>query len=117
MAHPNRLPVEYRIRQRREYRRVQSRGRTFRQPHLTMLYLPASENSRFGITVSRKVGNAVIRNRVKRRIREILRHHWRDLQGAWDIVVIARPYAANASFSVLENEYLGFSSWLSGKAS
>ncbi len=45
------------------------------------------------MAVSRKVGNAVVRNRLRRRIREIVRLHQADLAG-WDVVVVARPTAA-----------------------
>ena len=62
--------------------------------------LPASsfgseEGSRFGITVSRKVGNAVTRNRVKRWLREAIRHERDGLDGG-DVVFIAHPQAATA---------------------
>ncbi len=54
-------------------------------------------NSRLGITVSTRVGGAVVRNRVKRLVREVLRLAWRDLEPSGDIVVIAKPGAARAT--------------------
>jgi ribonuclease P protein component len=53
-------------------------------------------SSRFGFVVSRRVGNAVVRNRVKRRLREIARKI--PVQPGWDIIVIVRIPAANAGF-------------------
>lgn len=52
-----------------------------------------SGTTRIGITVSRKVGNAVVRNRIKRRVREWYRWNRDDLGRGLDIVVIARPAA------------------------
>ena len=114
VVHPNSLPSDQWIRRRSEYQSIQSTGKVFRQPNLTILYSPGqSESARYGITVSRRVGNAVVRNRIKRRIREIIRHQWRNVSGQWNVVFIARPSAADASFHALESEIVGFSTWLS----
>jgi len=57
------------------------------------------EYNRLGFSVSRKVGKAVVRNRVRRRLREALR--LLPLRHGWDIVVIARPATASLSFADL----------------
>ncbi len=59
------------------------------------------ESSRYGISVGRKVGNAVVRNRVKRRLREILRLE--SLSGGWDFIVIARKTSAEGEYRELRN--------------
>jgi len=56
--------------------------------------------ARYGLSVSRRIGNAVVRNRVKRLFREILR--LTPLEPGWDIVFIARPAAATADYASLE---------------
>lgn len=70
-----------------------------------MLYLPGqADQSRFGITVSRKVGNAVVRNRVKRWLREAIRHERALTSGRWDVVFIAHPSAAEAGLPLLRSQ-------------
>lgn len=62
--------------------------------------------NRVGITVGKKLGHAVVRNRVRRRLREIYRIHEAEFLPGWDIVVVARTRAVTASFDQLTNAYL-----------
>ena len=62
--------------------------------------------NRVGITVSKKLGHAVVRNRVRRRFREIYRLNEAKFQPGWDIVVVARTKAVHADFGKLQNGYL-----------
>jgi ribonuclease P protein component len=105
-----------RLRRSGDFSRVQGTGRKYRSPHLLLLAvrtpLPKSQTettlavavSRFGLTVSRKVGNAVKRNQVKRWLREIVREIPPPQQGIWDLVLIPHPTAVQAGFHVLRDE-------------
>lgn len=59
------------------------------------------ERTRFGFSTSRKLGTAVVRNRVRRRLRVIVRDATPRLQQGWDILVVARPTCAGASYQEL----------------
>ncbi len=61
---------------------------------------------RLGLSVSKKVGTAVKRNRVRRRLKEIFRSSTARLPGGLDFVISARPAAAEASFEELNEEFL-----------
>ena len=65
-----------------------------------------TETNRIGITVSKKLGKAHVRNRVRRRIREIYRLNEDKFQPGWDIVVVARSKAVEAPFAKLTKSYL-----------
>ena len=62
--------------------------------------------NRVGITVSKKLGSAVVRNRTRRRLREIYRLNEAKFSSGWDIVVVDRTRAVNADFSKLAHAYL-----------
>lgn len=84
-----------------QYASVYSKGSSWVDGLVVMKALPSGLGvSRFGLSVSRRVGNAVVRNRVKRLLREILRQT--RLKPGWDIIFIARSQAAGANFHDLE---------------
>ncbi len=64
------------------------------------------EINRVGITVGKKLGHAVIRNRVRRRLREVYRLNEESFQPGWDIVVVGRHKAIDADFQKLTEGYL-----------
>ena len=62
--------------------------------------------NRVGITVGKKLGHAVVRNRVRRRLREVYRLNEDKFQPGWDIVVVARTRAIYAEFAQLVDAYM-----------
>ena len=85
----------------KQYALVYSKANSWANGLLAMRALPNQlAFSRCGFSISRRVGKAVIRNRVKRLLREILRIA--PLEPGWDIIFIARPGAATANYADLE---------------
>ena len=80
----------------------------------SMMVLYARKNrtgtNRVGITVSKKLGHAVVRNRVRRRLREAYRLNEQRFQPGWDIVVVARSRCISASFQDIVKAYLTLAS-------
>ena len=103
-----RFPRAHRLRSRRDFRRVQSVGRRVHTPHFIVLVdRGRAERTRLGITVSRKVGGAVVRNRVKRLVREVFRANRERFQRGHDLVVIAKRHAGEVDFTSARRELLG----------
>ena len=93
-------PKKHRLLRRPDYLRVQRRGRRVKGKYLVAVRLPNDVgHTRFGLVVSRKVGNAVARNRVKRWLREIVRRL--DRHDPVDLVLIARSVSATAGLDAL----------------
>ena len=75
--------------------------------HFILFILPNSVGRcRLGVTLSRKVGNAVVRNQARRRVREIFRKRRGQVSASLDIVVHAKPEIARKPLAVLEAEFL-----------
>jgi ribonuclease P protein component len=88
---------EMRLRRPEDFRRVWSDGRSWAHPLFILWGMPNMlETTRVGITASRKVGNAVVRNRARRLLRESARHLYQRIAAGWDIVLVARSALPNA---------------------
>ena len=102
------FPKTRRLTSASEFERVKRDGAVQRGKLLTLGVLAVEDAAAFraGFVTSRHLGSAVVRNRVRRRLREIVRRHQHDVRAdAW-IVTIARTEAAHASYRALEDEWL-----------
>ena len=87
-----------RIRKHNIYQLLFRKGRRIALPHFVIYYAARdSEPSRLGTTVSRKVGNAVVRNHCKRQLKEFFRCTRHLLNSSYDLSILARPGAAKLS--------------------
>ena len=102
------FPKTRRLTRISEFARVKERGHPERGKFMVLgaLAVQNSGASRVGFVTSRRLGQAVVRNRVRRRLREIVRNHQHDLREDFWIVLIARRDAPKASYRALEDEWL-----------
>jgi len=96
-----------RLRKRSEFEECYASGVRVSGRHLQLFLLARrdAEKSRIGISVGRRSGGSVVRNRLRRRVREIFRRGRRDLPAGLQIVVNIKPSAATAEFSALAEDY------------
>jgi len=94
-AHPHRFPKGARLIHRRQFQAVFAQGVKTVGPHFVGYAMNGDgEACKLGIAVSRKVGNAVVRNRVKRQVREWFRTHRHLLRPGLQVVIVARASSA-----------------------
>ena len=95
------------LKENRGFRRLYAKGKSAVGPSL-VLYCRKNgrKENRFGITAGTKLGHAVVRNRVRRRLREIYRLHEEELRWGYDIVVVARVRAVRSRYADLDQQFL-----------
>ncbi len=90
-----------------DFRRTYRKGRTCAAATIALYCrYNRTAQSRLGITTGTKVGKAVVRNRIRRRIRAIYRLHETELKAGYDLVIVARVRAAEATYAQLEKDFL-----------
>lgn len=101
------------LKQNHVFRRLYRKGASIANGYL-VLYCRrnGSQQNRVGLTVSAKLGHAVQRNRLRRRLREIYRLHEHAFAPGYDLVVVARSRAMQASYWQLERAYLSLAGQL-----
>ena len=100
------FPGQRRILKRTDFQAVYDGGVRVGARLVTVFALATGANrpARVGLTVTRKIGNSVVRNRCKRLLREAVRRHWHLLPVGIDVVLHARPRLATAQAREVENE-------------
>ena len=95
------------LKENRDFRRLYRKGATAVDGCM-VLYCRRNHlgRNRYGFTVSTKLGHAVVRNRVRRRFRELYRLHRADMLPGWDIIMVGRVRAAELPYHKLEKQYL-----------
>ena len=99
------FPKQARLRKRPEFLNLSRGGKKIYAPHFLIITKSNERGeARLGVTVSSKVGNAVVRNRVKRLLRECFRRYRHQIVPKQDVLIIARKSAASLSWYEVENE-------------
>jgi ribonuclease P protein component len=102
------FPKARRLTRTSDFDRVKEAGHRERGKFILLAALEVQDSGlcRAGFITNRRLGSAVVRNRARRRLREIVRKHQYCLREDFWIVIIARPDAAKASYRALEDEWL-----------
>lgn len=103
-----RFPQSARLSRASEFARLRREGTSFHGKLIVLSVLKAEPDTetRIGLITSRRVGGAVVRNRVRRRLREILRALRPEIRRGLHLVIVARAAAAKAEFAALRSDLL-----------
>ena len=95
------------VKENYEFRRIYRKGRSAVSPYFVVYCLKNRAGaSRLGVTVSKKLGHAVVRNRVRRRIREIYRLNLKKMKPGYDLVVVGRSRAVDAPYEKINGAFV-----------
>ncbi len=91
----------------RQFRRLYQKGQSVSDRNLVLYCRPnGSRENYLGLTVSAKLGHAVVRNQLRRRLRECYRLHESEFRQGYNLVIVARGHAVNANYAELEKSLL-----------
>ncbi len=98
------LPRKFRLKKKGDFQKAYHQGKSLTNSYLVMYSFrrPDNKESRIGFSVSKKLGKAFLRNKIKRRLREAAKLHLHELKTPFDIIFIARPKIKGISFKDVE---------------
>lgn len=94
-----------RLRSNRDFQRVYKRSKNYWNRHFTVLMKKNGSKTRVGFSITKKYGNAVQRNRIKRQLREIVRINRQALREGYDMIIIPKKNTFDMKYSDLEKSY------------
>lgn len=94
------------IKKNSDFQKVYRNGKSYGNRYLVMYVLPSEQETRIGISVSKKVGNSIVRHRLTRLVRECFRLNKDRLDGQLDIVVVVRAAAKDKDYHAIESAFL-----------
>lgn len=101
------MDIRCTLKKNSDFRRLYSKGKSAVNPYVVVYCRRNREkHNRLGYTVSTKLGHAVVRNRVRRRLREIYRLNAPQLKSGYDIVIVARMRCVGAEYKKMETAVL-----------
>ncbi len=97
----------YRLRSNMEFKKVYSGGKNYWNRNL-VLYVKKNNigNTRVGYSITKKIGNSVIRNKIRRRMKEIYRLNFKGIKSNYDLIFIPKRNVVNISYKELESAML-----------
>ncbi|MBC8590883.1 ribonuclease P protein component [Wansuia hejianensis] len=101
------MEKQYRLRKNMEFKKVYDCGKNYWNRNLIM-YVKTNnlDKTRVGYTITKKIGNSVVRNKIRRRMKEIYRLNFHNIKEGYDIVFIPKKNVVNMSYDQLENSFL-----------
>jgi ribonuclease P protein component len=100
------LSPQERIRNKKEFSHLYQKGSRYRGKYFNLIYISNDLSfSRMAVVISKKVGNAVKRNKIKRQMRTLFRRNKDLLQGSFDILIIAKKEILDTPWLILQEEY------------
>lgn len=94
------------IKSSREYTEIINQNKAKKSKYFSIYYRKNNENNRYGITVPKKTGTAVIRNKIKRRVKNIIDNNKKSVQSGYDYVIIVKKGILELTYQEMEKELL-----------